>query len=324
MAEPGSSITRRPGAACMDGWSWGLDLRSNRSIGSAVMSGSRGGQWPRNAWIEAIWTSNLRPLERLVAMAYADHARGGLTAFVAPDRLVQRTGMSRRATVAARRALIEAGWLTEVEPAAQHRTTVFKTHDPQPCTRCRSATSQPCTKRRAGFPRHERHAFSRAQINTEPCTRCTPLKGTPKCTPQHRGGRSDRTTRSSSRAVQRDPSRARARSAPRSHRTRRTRGTTIVHAARFFAKWPKDAEPRSNSPVNNSRRAQIATTRGGSMTPRAMPSRNAPTRADRPTDRRYTKRCRHDSPTRLQASPSTTSSICHSNREPATCTDGSR
>ena len=88
-------------------------------------------RWPRDLWAEAVWSSSLRPLERLVALAYADHARDGETAWATYGRLMDRTGLSRDAVARALRGVVGAGWLVEVEPARQHRATVYLLAVPQ-------------------------------------------------------------------------------------------------------------------------------------------------------------------------------------------------
>ncbi|WP_282947837.1 helix-turn-helix domain-containing protein [Cellulomonas endometrii] len=66
--------------------------------------------WHRERWAEAVWSSDLTPVERLVALAYADHARDQRTAWVTTARLIERTGLSRASILRAREALITAGW----------------------------------------------------------------------------------------------------------------------------------------------------------------------------------------------------------------------
>lgn len=88
-------------------------------------------RWHRDLWAEAVWSSSLRPLERLVALVYADHARDGETAWATYRRLMDRTGLSRDALARALRGVVDAGWLVEVEPARQHRATVYRLAVPQ-------------------------------------------------------------------------------------------------------------------------------------------------------------------------------------------------
>lgn len=83
-------------------------------------------RWPRDAYTEAVWSSALTSTQRLVALAYADHARDTDTAWIAPERLEARTGLGRTAAKTAVRALVEAGWLVLVEAARQHRAPRYR------------------------------------------------------------------------------------------------------------------------------------------------------------------------------------------------------
>ncbi len=66
-----------------------------------------------NARREAVWTSTLSATDKLVALAYADHApTGPLRVWVAAERLQARTSLGSTATTAAVRRLRDAGWLT--------------------------------------------------------------------------------------------------------------------------------------------------------------------------------------------------------------------
>jgi hypothetical protein len=88
--------------------------------------------WPSALWAEAIWASNLKPAEKLVALAYADHARSKRQAWLSYQRLMERTGYSRSPCAAAVRALREAGWLKVVEKGRQHKSTVYELTTPTP------------------------------------------------------------------------------------------------------------------------------------------------------------------------------------------------
>lgn len=76
-----------------------------------------GQRWHRDLWAEAVWSSSLPPLQRLVALAYADHARDRDTAWLGGKRLCERTGLGRTAALDARQSLVDAGWLAETLPA---------------------------------------------------------------------------------------------------------------------------------------------------------------------------------------------------------------
>lgn len=80
----------------------------------------------RNSWRDAVWASDLKPLERLTALAYGDHCRPGeSTAWVSLPRLMERTGMCRAAANRAVKGLAEVGWLTLVRRGSQHRSNVY-------------------------------------------------------------------------------------------------------------------------------------------------------------------------------------------------------
>ena len=81
--------------------------------------------WWRITWMEAVWASDLKPLQKLVAAVYADHARDQRTTWVTLDRLTQRSGASRTTAQKVRRELVQAGWLIEVSAATQHKAAVF-------------------------------------------------------------------------------------------------------------------------------------------------------------------------------------------------------
>jgi hypothetical protein len=86
--------------------------------------------WPSKVYAEAIWASNLKPAEKLVALAYADHARGKRQVWLSYRRLMERTGYSRAWCAEAVRVLRDAGWLTVVEKGHQHHSTVYELTTP--------------------------------------------------------------------------------------------------------------------------------------------------------------------------------------------------
>lgn len=75
------------------------------------MTDTESGLWWRNRWMEAVYSSSLKPLERFVATVFADHAGPRRVTFVTLSRLMQRTGLSRDAANRALRGLEDAGWL---------------------------------------------------------------------------------------------------------------------------------------------------------------------------------------------------------------------
>lgn len=101
--------------------------------------------WPRDTYVAAVWESQtLKPLERLVALAYADHARDGETAWVTYPRLMERTGLSRDALARALNGLREQGWLEVQEAARQQRATRYWLRIPE--------GDEPSASRTAGYP----------------------------------------------------------------------------------------------------------------------------------------------------------------------------
>lgn len=78
------------------------------------------------AWRDAIWASDLSTTEKIVALAYADHASSGtLRVWVAGERLQQRTGLKRTSSAGAVRRLRELGWLTTTVPGTTGATTRY-------------------------------------------------------------------------------------------------------------------------------------------------------------------------------------------------------
>lgn len=80
--------------------------------------------WWRTRWSDAVWSSDLKALEKLVAFAYADHARAERTAWVTLDRLCERTGLSRDAANRALRGVVAGGYLTVFRKTIK-RPTVY-------------------------------------------------------------------------------------------------------------------------------------------------------------------------------------------------------
>lgn len=75
--------------------------------------------------MDAVWSSDLKPLQKLVAAVYADHARDQRTAWVTLARLTERSGLSRDAANRHVRELRDRGWLVVFEKASQHRATLY-------------------------------------------------------------------------------------------------------------------------------------------------------------------------------------------------------
>ena len=81
----------------------------------------------RDRWVEAVWRSGLPAADKLVALAYADHARDGLgSVWVTVERLVERTSLSRSGVMKCLNRLRAAGWMAVAEPSRQHRSTRYR------------------------------------------------------------------------------------------------------------------------------------------------------------------------------------------------------
>ncbi|NDO91224.1 hypothetical protein [Cellulosimicrobium composti] len=86
-----------------------------------------------HAWRDAVWASDLRATDKLVALAYADHASTGpLRVWVAAERLQARTSLGRTATTAAVRRLRDAGWLTLTSTGVRGSTARYALTTPGP------------------------------------------------------------------------------------------------------------------------------------------------------------------------------------------------
>lgn len=82
--------------------------------------------WPADLFESAVWESALSTAEKAVALAFADHARDGDTAWVTYERLMRRCSMSRDTVARCLRVLLEAGWLVLVRPAKHHRPALYR------------------------------------------------------------------------------------------------------------------------------------------------------------------------------------------------------
>lgn len=86
----------------------------------------RSERWPRDDFARSVWDSDqLKPLERLVALCFADHAREHDWAFVTYPRLMACTGLSRDSAVRAVKGLRDKGWLEVKEASRQQRATRY-------------------------------------------------------------------------------------------------------------------------------------------------------------------------------------------------------
>ena len=82
-------------------------------------------RWYRDRWAEAIWAADLPTQPKIVALAYADHARDKREAWVSLPRLMERTGLSRTSCKRAMKQLRADGWLTMTTKESQHRARRF-------------------------------------------------------------------------------------------------------------------------------------------------------------------------------------------------------
>lgn len=85
-----------------------------------------GQRWHRDVWAEAVWSSDLPPVLRLVALAYADHARDRDSAWLSNDRLRERTGLGRTAAAAAVRRLAKDEWLVPLDQPRRGHTAHYR------------------------------------------------------------------------------------------------------------------------------------------------------------------------------------------------------
>ena len=78
-------------------------------------------------WRDAATSSDspLPATQRLVAVVMSRYATQDGTVWVTNDVLAAKTGLSLRTVINKRNALTAAGWLTVLEPARQHRATVY-------------------------------------------------------------------------------------------------------------------------------------------------------------------------------------------------------
>lgn len=73
-------------------------------------------KWPRDAYADAVWRSDLKPTPRLVALAYARSAGSSNPprAWLTYEQLAAVTGAARSTLALTVRHLIEQGWLEQV------------------------------------------------------------------------------------------------------------------------------------------------------------------------------------------------------------------
>lgn len=82
---------------------------------------------PRDVWVDEVWQSDLKPLERLVALVFAKHASQGVDAvWVTYPTLMEHTGLSRDSVARHIAGLRAAGWIEQTEPPRQHRAARYR------------------------------------------------------------------------------------------------------------------------------------------------------------------------------------------------------
>lgn len=143
-------------------------------------------RWHRDTYAEAVWASELPPLQRLVALAYADHARDGDTSWVTYRRMRERTGLSRDAIARHNAGLIAAGWLQVVTPARQHRAAIYRLTIPEQSV---SRTAEQSVSRTADVPSSTPPRSSSTPDDTSSPSRVPNLSTNPSTNHPPRGGR---------------------------------------------------------------------------------------------------------------------------------------
>lgn len=82
---------------------------------------------PRQRWTDAVWVSDLRPLERLVALAFAKHAGRGLDeVWVSWAELRRLTQLSNDAAARALTSLRDHGWLVKTAAPSGRKATRYR------------------------------------------------------------------------------------------------------------------------------------------------------------------------------------------------------
>lgn len=74
-----------------------------------------------------MWSSDLRPVERLVALCFASWGEEkDVDVWVSYDKLVEQTGLARSTAAAAIRTLVDRGYLRLSQPARQHYSARYR------------------------------------------------------------------------------------------------------------------------------------------------------------------------------------------------------
>lgn len=146
----------------------------------------------RREWRDAVWSSDLSPIDRLVALAYAEHAAADPgRVWVTSERLQAMTGAARSTTQTALRRLEASGWLAVTEPARQHYATRYALTIPGPQLVAEDAPEPRVTEEPAPIQRPDTRApetpGNRAPDTQRPDTRAP--QGPGSRAPEHPGAR---------------------------------------------------------------------------------------------------------------------------------------
>jgi hypothetical protein len=197
-------------------------------------------RWPRTAWLEAVYVSDLRPLERLTAAIYADHARDSDRAWVTLDRLVERSGMARTTAMRARDGLVDAGWLVAVSAPNRRKATVYALAVPHASSSApRPLSSSGATPLSSSAP----HASSSAPI-TEQSRSDTQRQSLPENKPHPGDGMTDTDDALAAFSTS-HPGREREALRAALAWFERTKGDTCRNPAAYFGRWEVDQLQRT-------------------------------------------------------------------------------
>lgn len=105
----------------------------------------------RAQWRDAVWESDLEPMQKLVALAFEKYAGTGIDeVWVSWPELMRLTGLSRDTVNRALKVLGPAGWLVVIERARQHRSARYALRIP--LQQSNSRTPQQSDHQTADFP----------------------------------------------------------------------------------------------------------------------------------------------------------------------------
>lgn len=90
-----------------------------------------------------MWASELRPLERLVALAYAKHAGSNTVVWVSMADLLRDTGLTRNSARKALRELVDAGWLVLVQKERQQHAARYRLSIPSTARKAQGGSTSP-------------------------------------------------------------------------------------------------------------------------------------------------------------------------------------